>query len=54
MQVYDQIAWNMLALIHMDSKDDAHGAWVDMPEDLTNRKLGGIPDPGGNFFSNPG
>jgi hypothetical protein len=46
MQVYDQIAWNMLVLIHMDSKDDAHGAWVDMLEDWTNRQLGGPPDPG--------
>jgi hypothetical protein len=46
MQVYDQIAWNMLVVVHMDNMDDAHGAWVDMSEHWTNRRLGGPPDPG--------
>jgi hypothetical protein len=53
MQVYYQIAWNMLVGIHMDSKDDDHGAWVDMPEDWTNRQLGAPPDPGTDPKRNP-
>lgn len=42
-RLYDQLTWNVLALIHSDC------GRVAMPEDWSGRKLGGPPGPG-NFF----
>jgi hypothetical protein len=59
-KVYDQMAWNILALIHMDSKDHPGsafpGAWVNMPEDWSRPewKMGGPPKQDESFFYRDG
>ena len=42
-KVFDQIAWNILALIHKDSSSTGR-PWVNKPKNWSKRKLGGKPD----------
>ena len=64
-KVYDQIVWNILAIIHCDSQREApfpSGSagvsnagvslqpWVDMPDDWTAGDLGGPPAPDEHYY----
>jgi len=53
-KVYDQMAWNILALIYKDSKVDPEGAWVDMPKDGSQWRMGGPPKQDERFFYRDG
>ncbi len=53
-KISDQFAWNILALIHEDSRNKTGGiSWVRMPADWTQFGRGGPPQPGQNFFVFP-
>ena len=50
-KLYDQIAWNILALIHTDSSCDERAPLVNPPADWKAWRLGGPPEATENLFS---
>ena len=49
-KLYDQIAWNILALIHTDSSGHERPPWVNLPADWRAWRLGGPPGAGEDVF----